>query len=1489
MAADEPTTATDSIKRMYQFLLHAEEMRSIPVRTLDNAAGVLWLGDLPDAATDDADDRAHPDLPADTVVSGLLNPEDAATWLRVRRLHRTESPALPMVLRPWVNPAGLNDHRRAQAPGLLTESTVLTREGTVTTALEEDPHHEAVRGAHRDWARAWEEWARRESALAPFVKLYEDAYRIHQEAADLGESYELVLGAGYLTWSAGGQPVRRHLLARRMVSTMDDQGRIEFAPDPDAPGFALEEDMLEAAQRLREEPRAHVHASLAEASEHAGPDGAEALHAALTEWAVAASADARYERSADRQPAAAPHRSPLVTFAPALILRERSKRGQLNALREIVEAVDRGGEAGLLRHIVGEETRRPSVPDGDADESAPPTAPAEDLYFSLPSNAEQRSIGERLRDSDLVVVQGPPGTGKTHTIANLVTDLLARGQRILITSQTARALKVLKDKLPERIQPLAVSRTGDGVDAQRELEGSVQSILERQADDDPARARKEIRSLQERLDRARANRDAALKELRAVKERETYSHPRETGDYEGTLAAIAERLAEREHRHSWIGEVPCDQPPIAGDQVRLLLAAARAYTPDHRSLAAKVPGAAELPDPGRHADALEAVSRAEEAAERASGSWGGDLEGLVLELSRERCAQLRERVDAFTAARDVTARVDPRWHPQRASVLAGRAREARSQADSARAALHRAEEELGQIDGTRVDGLDRFAFPEALRHATALKEGFETGRKLTGPFGMRTRLAKDNASFLQAVTVDGSALDTEAELRIVRHRIDAERFLTDAERALGDTDTGEWREAASRIARAHESLDELDRVLELARARDLLVEATRALPGLASLDWSDDAETDRIAVLLAAVDAEHDAEPARALLQEARAVLNDWVNRPQDCPEALLSARAAVETADADGYAAACVALERVREANRLADAHDRALAAVAEGHRDLAHAVAADPGSPAWEERLARFDEAWAWSVWNRRLAELTDPAAEDMCRARLKEADTEARMVMGKLAAAKAWRACLDRLTLDQEVALRSYQQSVRKIGKGTGKYARVHQRHAQESLRECQPAVPAWIMPLYQVVSTIPMDTPGAFDVVIVDEASQSGPEALLLAWLGRKLVVVGDDKQVSPANVGIDQQQVFTLQERHLGTLPASRRNLFSPNRSLFDIASGLAGSRGQLMLKEHFRCMPEIIGFSNEYFYQGRLQALRQYGTDRLAPLRTFYVADGMLAGRGQKAVNRAEAEQLVEQIVHCCADSAYDDRTMGVVTLQSGSQQTLIEDMLSERLSFEEREERRIRVGTAAAFQGDERDVMFLSAVYAPFDTDGEPRRPGPFSSEAYQQAVNVAASRARDQVWLFHSFVQTDLGETDLRRHYLDYLGRPHQEQDGTGLAEVPADERVEPFDSLFEQRVYRALRERGYRVLPQYPAGGYRIDLVVEGGTRRLAVECDGDAFHTEANAADDAARQRELERVGWTFVRIRGSRFFRDPEQALQPLWKQLEEMGIAPAGP
>src|SRR5438105_5723531 len=125
-----------------------------------------------------------------------------------------------------------------------------------------------------------------------------------------------------------------------------------------------------------------------------------------------------------------------------------------------------------------------------------------------------------------------------------------------------------------------------------------------------------------------------------------------------------------------------------------------------------------------------------------------------------------------------------------------------------------------------------------------------------------------------------------------------------------------------------------------------------------------------------------------------------------------------------------------------------------------------------------------------------------------------------------------------------------------------------------------------------------TPEAFDVVIVDEASQSGPEALFLQFLARHVIVVGDDQQISPDNVGVDRDKVQFLNSQYLHDVPLSMH--YDADTSYFTHAAIRYGDR--LVLQEHFRCMPEIIQFSNALCYQDRpLVPLPQVGSARLSP------------------------------------------------------------------------------------------------------------------------------------------------------------------------------------------------------------------------------------------------------------------------------------------------
>lgn len=191
---------------------------------------------------------------------------------------------------------------------------------------------------------------------------------------------------------------------------------------------------------------------------------------------------------------------------------------------------------------------------------------------------------------------------------------------------------------------------------------------------------------------------------------------------------------------------------------------------------------------------------------------------------------------------------------------------------------------------------------------------------------------------------------------------------------------------------------------------------------------------------------------------------------------------------------------------------------------------------------------------------------------------------------------------------------------IGKGTGKSAPMYRAEARKQMAKCQNAVPAWIMPMNKALETL-HPRKNKFDIVIIDEASQSDISSLAILYMGKKLIIVGDDKQVSPMAVGVNVDQVRKLQQMYLGSnIPNAF--LFDPKTSIYDVAKTVFQP---LMLREHFRCVPEIIGFSNWLSYDFKIKPLRDDSNSVLLPAVVNYrVADGRRIGKS----NPKEAQTM---------------------------------------------------------------------------------------------------------------------------------------------------------------------------------------------------------------------------------------------------------------------
>ncbi|NLM20940.1 MAG: DUF559 domain-containing protein [Peptococcaceae bacterium] len=88
-------------------------------------------------------------------------------------------------------------------------------------------------------------------------------------------------------------------------------------------------------------------------------------------------------------------------------------------------------------------------------------------------------------------------------------------------------------------------------------------------------------------------------------------------------------------------------------------------------------------------------------------------------------------------------------------------------------------------------------------------------------------------------------------------------------------------------------------------------------------------------------------------------------------------------------------------------------------------------------------------------------------------------------------------------------------------------------------------------------------------------------------------------------------------------------------------------------------------------------------------------------------------------------------------------------------------------------------------------------------------------------------------------------------------------------------------------YHIVQQWVVGNYRIDMVVLYKGNSVAIECDGELYHSgDEKVREDMERQAILERIGWRFIRIRGSEYFRDPEKTMERVKRELNEYGIYP---
>lgn len=1466
--------------RLVEYLLGLASLRTKLIRDITDYERVLWLKDIPRQKG------------CFTQAWGRDEDFDSDIWVEIQNRREPEPPSIPDQCKDWVDKDALRNKN-----DLPEQRQEITRQIRNPARLEGPDQPEFIHRTERltDHPEVWKAWDRYvEERWLPWVedhnawesvhRVYSSLFAIHQEQLRLGEEYEFVLGLGLLTWqSPTGHRVSRHLIVANALLEFEARlGKFTIRPNPDGASVRCELDMLD----IEEQPaRAEEAAKATLANTGDDPWERDCIEGVLKALVHSISPHGEYDGTIEAKGSRATTK-PIVEYAPSIILRKRSVKGLADTLKRIKERIEQGDlippEFGDLAEITqGKDTGLTTDPGSLAGVFEG------EIYFPKPSNEEQRRIVAKIRGSSGVLIQGPPGTGKSHTIANLICHFLATGQRILVTAKTPRALQVLERLLPSEIRPLCINLLGSGLEEKRSLETSVGGILRKNEEWNEVRSNGETERLNQIIRQLREERAEVDRRLRAIRESETHFQTIAEGTYRGTAAQIAQAIKAQEKEFDWfVDAIPFDKScPISEPDLHNTLGILRRLTPEKRKeMVLKWPDALQTPE--QFVKLINNERRAIEE-ERTAVQEGDSLVADHLAKSNESSIQaLQDALSMYLNKRcRLSALPFSFIHEAIRDVISNTPSVWRELLRVTREMVTDIEHLVTLADTTKVKLPEKVNMAALLDDVRRLKVHVENGGKL-GWWLFRPKLVKECIYVLKTIRVNGRACATLSQFQILSNVL---HVRIEFEKAWGFW-IGRCEKKPGPLLLQLQSLKELCNVLgEVLSLDDTKKECRSALKqcdGLTEPVWNDESQVHRM---------RGSCRLARARLGEHRAV--------EDIRQIEAPIAAIVSKGDAHFVAHDLVVAIRNRDADLYARIYEKIQTLHQErsdvkkvndylnGLKKLIPRLTEDLGrtcnDPCWESRIQQIRNAWHWAqarFWVEGYIRKED--APSLAK-RVRQIEDELSASIAKIASLRAWSFCFSRLKEDHRRHMEAWQQSMRRLGRGTGKHAARHRREAQKHLNECREAVPAWVMPLHRVWDTVD-PAPGMFDIIIVDEASQCGFEALPLLYLGKKILIVGDDKQISPDAVGLPRDSVHRLMGQFLHDFRF--KSSFDVESSLFDHGKLRYGTR-RIALREHFRCMPEIICFSNNLCYRDApLIPLRQYGPDRLSPLERVFMTGGYREGSNNRVVNRPEADAIASKIAELCCDPRYAGKTMGVVVLQGDAQAGLIEDALLKQLGAEEMEKRRLVCGNPYSFQGDERDIMLLSMVAAPNE------RIGPLTKEADERRFNVAASRARDQMWLFYSVTRDDLSTSCLRRQLLEFFeDTKPQEISGINREELERraaqDNRAvvkppQPFDSWFEVDVALELLRKGFVVIPQFEVAGKRIDLVVEGGQARLAVECDGDEFHGVDQYEEDMQRQRTLERCEWVFFRVRASQFYADKQTALGNLWRLLDERGILP---
>lgn len=1466
--SDNLAEGAPMILDLLNYIEQVEKLKLKPAFTVPNEYFVAYQYDL----------NGFPDLHYNLQISG----DDV--WLRIPRLQEIPAPDLEDDLFGWVTLSKSPD----KAPEIKSDKVIF--DSNIEVGHEHLSDHPEIQTLF-DWyvVNLWKPWAQTERLRRKTISLYNKLFSFQQAIASEGAEtpIELVWGIGNATWKKEGYStaVKHPLLTQPCEIALNSSSYdIEIRPR-DVPPKLETDCYAEMGLAGVKQLEAYWVSALTSGANRVNPFESSTYEGTLNAAVAHLDPTGSYEARMEDGPAPLPTDKLRIVNSWVIYGRKRSGDIFIEDIRRLKKKVEEAVDLpGVIRSFV-ERGSSEITPEPEQSfrglSSSDGGQKTLELFFPMAYNDEQVSIVKKLHGNDGVVVQGPPGTGKTHTIANVICHYLAQGKRVLVTAKGESALAVLQEKLPPAVRPLSVALLSDERDGNKQFEHSIQTIANAITSIHEGRTDADIKTLESKLDHLHAKISSVDQQVSAYA-----GHHMKKIMYNGREVSpeeLAKVVLEHADEHQWFDDSPppitVAELPFGEPDINALRTARMTVRDDLPYAGVSLPTADSFPPwsdlLGVHRDLLQA------RAIDVSVTQGDYYRLANTRLETFEKAQLFVKfLEERKALRAKLLGTPQHWKDELVRKIADR-----TEADPMLQAMGALCAEIRGLDVRRKDLVIKAV--EVPVHAEAnLDFSIALNRLIHGKSAFGFGFGKGEArNLLAAVSVSGVKPVSADDWTLVRDMLEWRLEFQKVQ--------ARWNALSDEFAVQDLKLQEDANFIDLAVRQSAFEDAKKMLftydaalhkfvedvfgSKVASTLWE---LADNLVAKLHASAIAHleKGKLAHALhrLQDIKKILQGHSGEIVEKIKTYLSASIGItevsESALHTVWGGLMSELDRLQSVRPSLDLIARTVAEIVKaGAKNWAHHLKSVPATVDLDPVIPiNWFEAWNWRLAVTFLDQIDGHHhLRELFEERKTLTNTLSRTYQD-LIAAKTWLGVYRNSPPDVRQALQAYLNAVQAMGAGTGVRAVRHRKSARDAMLRAYKAVPCWILPQWRVSETLPPEL-GLFDLVVIDEASQSDIWALPALLRARKMLVVGDHKQVSPSAVGMAEVKITELTNRFLGNQPHGSE--MTPDKSIYDLAR-VVFAGNSVMLKEHFRCVPAIIEFSNRMFYNNDIRPLRvPKANERLdPPLIDVYVKGGHRKGD----VNPPEALAIIEEIEAILADPNFEGRSIGVVTLLGTEQAAYIHDLVHERISPVDIIARQIAVGPPPVFQGRERDIMMVSMVVGPGDR-------GAGNRADMHQRFNVAFSRARDRMYLFRSVNDTEFKEDSLNGKVIQHFKRPfHQEtRKVQALREL--------CESGFEFEMFDELIKRGYRVQPQVKCGAYRIDFVVEGNEgRRLAVECDGDQFHGPGQWQDDMTRQRVLERAGWTFWRCFASSFVRRREEVLNDLVSTLNQLSIEPLG-